>query len=135
LRYRALARFMHHLRSVGFAHQVVSDDRAPHIVIVLRAHGARSSRSGIVLPEENPRQSASFLTGIAGLEFALESAEPHRLGPWMEFEQVFRKTLTAEEANQVREWPDVISINGKAKFEDHIEKDFSIRSALYRPVR
>jgi len=75
---------------------------------------------------------ASLFTGLAGLEMALESAEPHRLLPWAEFVKVFHKTLTAEEIKRVPEWADTVAINGRAKFEDHIETEFSIRSALYR---
>jgi hypothetical protein len=78
---------------------------------------------------------ATLSTGLAGLEIALDpSAEPHRLLPWLEFEQVFEKTLTAEQMKKVGDWTDTVVINGKAKFEDHIEKEFSVRSALLRPA-
>ncbi len=78
---------------------------------------------------------ASLFTGLAGLDIPLESAEPHRLLPWTEFEKIFKRTLTPEETGRVREWADTVAINGKAKFEDHIEKEFSIRSALFRRAR
>jgi hypothetical protein len=78
---------------------------------------------------------ATLSTGLAGLEIALDpSAEPHRLLPWLEFEQVLEKTLTAEQMKKVSDWTDTVVINGKAKFEDHIEKEFSVRSALWRPA-
>lgn len=78
---------------------------------------------------------AALSTGLAGLEIALDpSAEPHRLLPWLEFEQKFEKTLTAEQMKRVSDWTDTVVINGKAKFEDHVEKEFSVRSALWRPA-
>jgi hypothetical protein len=67
-------------------------------------------------------------------EVILESAEPHRIGPFMEFDKTFTKTLTADETRRTPNWASTVTINGKAKFENQIEKDFSFGSALSRPA-
>jgi hypothetical protein len=71
-------------------------------------------------------------TGIG--EVVLESSEPHRIVPFMELEKTFTKTLTPDEARRAPNWASTITISGKAKFEDHIEKDFSFGSALSQPA-
>jgi hypothetical protein len=71
-------------------------------------------------------------TGIG--EVVLESGEPHRIVPFMELEKTFTKTLTPDEARRAPNWASTIMITGKAKFEDHIEKDFSFGSALSQPA-
>jgi hypothetical protein len=66
------------------------------------------------------------------VEIILESAEPQRIVPFMEFDKRFTKTLTAEEIRRVPNWANTVTINGKAKFEDHTEKAFSFGVALSR---